>query len=150
MASWHLVNPPLSSPEGKRQRLIDLPKGMICYQLKDDKVFRCNLTDKQKSNVAETRYWSVPHAIVKWKVWLGYDRLGKESRVWVEGPFCPQCLYELDRDRAGKKWHCLKCNKHTPIPKNLREDTIEKMIKVFTANLEQLKRQKHNNLSSQP
>ena len=49
--------------------LIDLPKGMICYKLKDDKVFRCNLTDKQKSNVAETQYWSVPHAIVKWKVW---------------------------------------------------------------------------------
>jgi prepilin-type N-terminal cleavage/methylation domain-containing protein len=49
--------------------LIDLPEGMICYQLKDDKVFRCNLTDKQKSNDAETKYWSVPHAIIKWKVW---------------------------------------------------------------------------------
>jgi len=87
---------------------------------------------------------------VKWKVWLGYDRLGEGSRVWVEGPHCPQCLYELDRDRAEKKWHCLKCNEYISIPKDLRKDTIQKMIKIFTANLDQLKRQKRNNLSSQP
>jgi prepilin-type N-terminal cleavage/methylation domain-containing protein len=49
--------------------LIDLPEDTICYQLKDDKVFRYNLTEKQKSNVAETKYWSVPHAIVEWMVW---------------------------------------------------------------------------------
>jgi len=48
--------------------LIDMPEGMICYQLKDDKVFRYNLTEKQKSNVAQTKYWSIPHAIVEWKI----------------------------------------------------------------------------------
>jgi len=54
---------------GDKMLLIDLPEGMICYQLKDDKVFRCNLTEMQKSNVAETKYWSVPQAKVQWKVW---------------------------------------------------------------------------------
>jgi len=49
--------------------LIDLPEDTICYQLKDDKVFRCNLTEKQKKNTAETKYWSIPHAKVQWKVW---------------------------------------------------------------------------------
>ncbi len=49
--------------------LIDLPEETICYQLKDDKVFRYNLTETQKSNIAKTKYWSVPHAKVQWKVW---------------------------------------------------------------------------------
>ena len=56
--------------------LIDMPEGMLCYQIKDDKVFRYNLTGNQKSNLAKTKYWSIPHAIVQWKVWrkdtIGY------------------------------------------------------------------------------
>ncbi len=90
---------------------------------------------------------------VKWKVWRGYDELisgEDDQRVWVEGPYCAKCLYELDRDKTGEKWRCLKCNEYIPIPKDLREDTIEKMIKILTADLERLKRQKRNNLSSQP
>jgi len=49
--------------------LIDMPEGMICYQLKDDKVFRYNLTDNQKSSLAQTKYWSIPHTIVRWNIW---------------------------------------------------------------------------------
>jgi prepilin-type N-terminal cleavage/methylation domain-containing protein len=49
--------------------LIDLPEDMICYQLKDNKVFRLNLTENQKNSAAQTKYWSVPHAIVEWRVW---------------------------------------------------------------------------------
>ena len=61
---------------GDNMLLIDTPEDIICYQLKDDKVFRFNLTDNQKSDLAKTKYWSVPHAIVQWKVWrkdtIGY------------------------------------------------------------------------------
>ncbi|HEC64824.1 MAG TPA: hypothetical protein ENI23_06005 [bacterium] len=84
---------------------------------------------------------------VKWKTWLGYDRIsaGKEGqRIWVEGPYCRQCYYELDPHKSGKKWHCLKCNEYIQIPRDLREHTIEKMIKLFTSGVE---RQKRNNLS---
>ena len=54
---------------GDKILLIDLPEGMICYQIRDDRVYRLNLTENQKSNIAETKYWSVPHAIIEWKVW---------------------------------------------------------------------------------
>ncbi len=54
---------------GDNMLLIALPDNMICYQIKDDKVFRCNLSENQKSNAAQTRYWSVPHAVVEWKIW---------------------------------------------------------------------------------
>ena len=54
---------------GDKILLIDLPEGMICYQIKDDRVYRLNLTENQKSNAVATKYWSVPHVIVKWKVW---------------------------------------------------------------------------------
>jgi prepilin-type N-terminal cleavage/methylation domain-containing protein len=49
--------------------LIELTEGMICYQLKDDKVLRSKLTDNQQSNAGERRVWSVPHAKVEWQVW---------------------------------------------------------------------------------
>lgn len=84
---------------------------------------------------------------VKWKVWLGHDRIGggeEDRQVWVEGPYCMKCLYELDRDKSKKKWHCLTCNGYTAIPKGLREDTMEKVTKIFTADFER-QRQKHSN-----
>jgi len=49
--------------------LIELTEGMICYQLKDDKVLRCKLMDNQQSNALEQKVWSVPHAKVEWQVW---------------------------------------------------------------------------------
>lgn len=54
---------------GDKTLLIDLPEGMICYQLKDDKVLKYNLTDNQPDNTLEQKVWSVPHAKVQWKVW---------------------------------------------------------------------------------
>jgi len=49
--------------------LIELTEGMICYQLKDNKVLRCKLTDNQQKNALEKKSWSVPHAKVEWQVW---------------------------------------------------------------------------------
>ena len=61
---------------GDKMLLIDLSEGMICYQLKDDKVLRYNLTDNQPNNALEQKVWSVPNAKVQWKVWrkdmIGY------------------------------------------------------------------------------
>jgi len=54
---------------GDNTLLINLPEDIICYQKKDDKVFRISLTDNNKSEIAETQYWPVPHAVIKWKVW---------------------------------------------------------------------------------
>ncbi|MBC8470697.1 MAG: hypothetical protein H8D56_14590 [Planctomycetes bacterium] len=54
---------------GDKMLLIDLPEGMICYQLKDDKVLRYNLTDNQPNNALQQKVWSVPNAKIQWKVW---------------------------------------------------------------------------------
>jgi len=54
---------------GDKLLLIELAEGMICYQLKDDKVLRRKLTDNQQSNALEQTVWSVPHAKVEWQVW---------------------------------------------------------------------------------
>lgn len=71
---------------------------------------------------------------VKWKIYIGHDFLGDESeRLWVDDPLCPHCDYQLDRD--GNKWFCVPCNKKFRIPKSICEDTKEKMIKFFKADL---------------
>jgi len=49
--------------------LIELAEGMICYQLKGEKVLRRKLTDNQQNNALEKTVWSVPHAKVEWQVW---------------------------------------------------------------------------------
>jgi prepilin-type N-terminal cleavage/methylation domain-containing protein len=56
---------------GDKLLLIELPEGMICYQLKDEKVLRHMLTDNQQSAPGglEQTVWSVPHAKVEWQVW---------------------------------------------------------------------------------
>ena len=46
--------------------LIELPDGVICYELKDGQVIRGKLT---KDGTEETRVWTAPNAKVEWKVW---------------------------------------------------------------------------------
>ena len=73
---------------------------------------------------------------------MGSDSMFDDSnKLWADGPFCPSCLYELDRDYKEDKWTtknrwmCVKCNKNFSIPKNIEEDTREKVIKIFEAEL---------------
>lgn len=76
---------------------------------------------------------------VIWDCWIGSDTIvllpgeNVPSRVWVEGPFCPECNYELERKE--KFWYCVLCKKKFKIPKDLKENTREKIIKIFEAEL---------------
>lgn len=77
---------------------------------------------------------------VLWHVWGGVDSLftldsKNEERLWVDGPFCSEksCGYELDE--KDNKWVCIKCDKKFRIPKKIREDTREKIIKIFESEL---------------
>ena len=77
---------------------------------------------------------------VMWDVWMGSKFppdvfFDIPQRLWADGPFCPYCSYELDKDYERGKWICAKCNKYFNIPKNIREDTTEKVIKIFEAEL---------------
>ncbi|MFB0552080.1 MAG: type II secretion system protein J [Phycisphaerae bacterium] len=60
---------------GERLLLIELTEGMICYQLKDEKVSRYWILDtrystriKNQESRIET-VWSIPNAKVEWQVW---------------------------------------------------------------------------------
>jgi len=52
--------------------LIELPDGVICYQLKDGEALRRNLSRQIRPHEIsgeDTKVWSVPHAKVQWLVW---------------------------------------------------------------------------------
>ena len=48
--------------------LIELPNGIVCYQLKDGKVLRRILPTAQEHYEEDTRVWSVPNAKIEWQV----------------------------------------------------------------------------------
>jgi len=49
--------------------LIELPEGIICYQLKDSLVIREKLSNTSQGTAEEPRIWPVSHAKIEWKVW---------------------------------------------------------------------------------
>jgi prepilin-type N-terminal cleavage/methylation domain-containing protein len=48
--------------------LIELPNGIVCYQLKDGKALRRSLPTAQEHYEEDTKVWSVPNAIIEWQV----------------------------------------------------------------------------------
>ncbi|MHC4489081.1 MAG: PulJ/GspJ family protein [Planctomycetota bacterium] len=48
--------------------LIELPNGIVCYQLKDGKVLRRSLPTAQEHYEEDARVWSVPNAKIEWQV----------------------------------------------------------------------------------
>lgn len=53
---------------------------------------------------------------------------------YIEGPYCPQCDYELDIDHKRRFWRCGAGHGRFKIPKHLRLDTRDKITKLFEAN----------------
>ncbi len=48
--------------------LIELPNGIVGYQLKDGRVLRRSLPTAQEHYEEDTKVWSVPNAIIEWQV----------------------------------------------------------------------------------
>jgi prepilin-type N-terminal cleavage/methylation domain-containing protein len=48
--------------------LIELPNGIVGYQLKDGRVLRRSLPTAQEHYEEDTEVWSVPNAIIEWQV----------------------------------------------------------------------------------
>ena len=79
---------------------------------------------------------------VNWKFWLGSDTVlpgiidGQDDfRIWADGPYCPKCNYELDKNFDKKVWECIRCNKKYKIPKKILSHTREKVIKLFESDM---------------
>ena len=49
--------------------LIELPTGVICYQLKEQKIIRRTLSITPPGGDHESTSWPVPKAEIKWQVW---------------------------------------------------------------------------------
>jgi prepilin-type N-terminal cleavage/methylation domain-containing protein len=48
--------------------LIELPNGIVCYQLKDGRVFRRRLPTAKEHYEEAAKVWSVPNAEIDWQV----------------------------------------------------------------------------------
>ena len=48
--------------------LIELPNSVICYQLADDVIQRCRLTDVKEERPEDTIKWPIQNGKVKWRV----------------------------------------------------------------------------------
>lgn len=78
---------------------------------------------------------------VFWSFWRGnntpsafdYALGGAPLKGWVDGPFCPECDYELEKNTKGTKWVCIKCKSNFSIPADIRSNTKDKLIKIFEA-----------------
>lgn len=102
--------------------------------LSDSKEIAPNKYEKPVNVIQE--YKPYLHMSVLWKAWIGNSSNFSDRKIWVDGPFCPECMYELDR--YEKSWFCAHCNKKYKIQSHIREYTLEKIIKIFTVKAEKV------------
>lgn len=79
---------------------------------------------------------------VKWQLFIGTNKFSgyldpdkvplHDLYGYIEGPYCLMCDYELDTDRKKNTWQCAR-HKAIKIPKNIRDDTDEKVTKLLEA-----------------
>lgn len=74
---------------------------------------------------------------VIWKIFVGSNvkpsttELSRESVFAWPSPhaYCPECDYELERKKSN--WYCMPCRKNYKIPKELQENTWEKIRRNY-------------------
>lgn len=66
---------------GDKLLLIELPDGVIRYELKDGQAIRTILADAQPDEAEAKRVWSAPHARIEWQVWT---RDGERHAVQIQ------------------------------------------------------------------
>ena len=67
--------------------LIELPDGIVCYQLKDGKIIRHRLSAVQENYEKDAEAWPVPNAKIEWQVRRN-DRGGSvEIKTCIEHDF---------------------------------------------------------------
>ena len=94
----------------------------------DKEVLAAEMLSKPENEVV--RYEDEEYAGVTWSPWMGTGDEFSDRRIWVDGPFCMTCRYELDK--CEKSWFCVECKKRYKIPSQLRQNLQHKMIKIFT------------------
>ena len=66
---------------------------------------------------------------IKWIAYIPKPMFDKDEYVWLEGPFCPDCIFKLKWKKGIKNfWYCEECNKKfKPIKKT--EQDCENFVK---------------------
>ena len=73
---------------GDKLLLVELPDGVVGYQIEEDHVTRSKLTSVQSNEPAQERVWSMPGSKVEWQVWQkDGQRYAVEIRTHVEFKF---------------------------------------------------------------
>ena len=50
---------------------------------------------------------------LNWVAFIPRQLFEPDEYVWLNGPFCPNCSYELNwRGRMNKSWYCERCNEN--------------------------------------
>ena len=67
--------------------LIELPSGIVCYQLKDGKVLRYRLPAAQEDYEKDAETWPVPNAKIEWQVRRDDRGSSVEVKTCIEHDF---------------------------------------------------------------
>ena len=53
------------------------------------------------------------HNGLNWLAYIPRQSFKPDEYVWLKGPYCPKCAYELSWKRGIREsWHCERCNKN--------------------------------------
>jgi prepilin-type N-terminal cleavage/methylation domain-containing protein len=99
---------------GDKVLLIELAEGMICYQLKDEKVLRSSLGSRVTGDESRITVWSIPHAKVEWQVWRK-DRSGPPTAGFDRNPAllgAVEVKTHIEHKIRGEHWEKKMANSH--------------------------------------
>jgi hypothetical protein len=72
---------------------------------------------------------------VEWHLFVPphYD---KSARPWADGPYCPKCKRELEKEKVGlffrkMTWFCPMCNTIFPMPKGDVKKMVERNLAAY-------------------
>lgn len=77
---------------------------------------------------------------VNWIACIPRQNYKKEEYIWLDGPFCPDCLMELEWNKSGNifkhyYWRCPGCNKSYDRPTFSKNKTLKNIENICYADI---------------
>lgn len=87
----------------------------------------------------------LPHNGLNWIVYTPHQMFGRDEYVWVDGPFCPSCEFELKLNGIIKKsWVCARCGAKIKTRMKNAHDEKEHIKQIAYADIYRRKKVKKN------
>ena len=85
------------------------------------------------------------HNGLNWIAYIPRQLFRPDEYLWLTGPYCPNCSYELSWKRGIRKsWRCERCNKNFKAFKKSAHDEKDFVEKVIFADIFRKKKFKIN------